>query len=190
MIGRDTEFDAGGDFSLIDLPRIEPIDDPHAYLQAAVRWHFSPDTGSRYWLKRAEMLDFNPLTDVKTFEDLALFPNIVDELRDVDVRDLVPAGYGPNAPMPAVYESGGLDDLVNEPTVTNVYSGHHPTYEWTAPDPPRRLPGRLPDGQQGLHPRLTSTSNRRSGLTSPDMPFLAADATRQFRANASEDIAS
>ncbi|MDT5355343.1 MAG: hypothetical protein QOJ56_3875 [Mycobacterium sp.] len=28
-----------------------------------------------------------------------------------------------------------LDDLVNEPTVTNVYSGHHPTYEWT-PDIP------------------------------------------------------
>jgi hypothetical protein len=140
--------------------------------------------------QRVKALDFHPLTDVTTFEDLVLFPNIVDELRDVDVRDLVPAGYGPNAPMPAVYESGGLDDLVNEPTVTNVYSGHHPTYEWTAPDPPRRLPGRLPDGQQGLHPRLTSTSNRRSGLSSPDLPFLAADATRQFRANASEDIAS
>jgi acyl-CoA reductase-like NAD-dependent aldehyde dehydrogenase len=28
-----------------------------------------------------------------------------------------------------------LDDLVNEATVTNVYSGHHPTYEWT-PDIP------------------------------------------------------
>ena len=75
------------DFSLIDLPRTEPIDDPPAYLRAAVRWHFSPETGSRYWLTRAKALDFNPLTDVKTFEDLALFPNIVDELRDVDVVD-------------------------------------------------------------------------------------------------------
>jgi len=26
---------------------------------------------------------------------LALFPNFVDELREVAVRDLVPAGYGP-----------------------------------------------------------------------------------------------
>jgi hypothetical protein len=52
-----------------------------------VRWHFSPETGSGYWLTRAKALDFNPLTDVKTFEDLALFPNIVDELRDVDVVD-------------------------------------------------------------------------------------------------------
>ena len=48
------------DFSLIDLPRIEPIDDPRAYLQAAIQWHFGPDTGSRYWLKRVEALDFNP----------------------------------------------------------------------------------------------------------------------------------
>jgi hypothetical protein len=38
------------DFSLIDLPRTKPIDDPHSYLQAALRWHFSPDTGSPYWL--------------------------------------------------------------------------------------------------------------------------------------------
>jgi phenylacetate-coenzyme A ligase PaaK-like adenylate-forming protein len=95
------------DFSLIDLPRTEPIGDPQAYLQAALRWHFRPDTGSPYWLKRARALDFDPLTDVKTFEDLALFPNIVDELRDVPVRDLVPAGYGPNPPTPAVFESGG-----------------------------------------------------------------------------------
>jgi hypothetical protein len=57
--------------------------------------------------QRVKALDFHPLTDVTTFEDLALFPNIVDELRDVDVRDLVPAGYGTNAPIPAVYESGG-----------------------------------------------------------------------------------
>jgi hypothetical protein len=60
-------------FSLIDLPRSEPIDDPTAYLQAAVRWHFSPETGSPYWLKSATALDFDPLTDVKTFEDLGLF---------------------------------------------------------------------------------------------------------------------
>ncbi|HEY0689882.1 MAG TPA: hypothetical protein VGD71_12680 [Kribbella sp.] len=31
----------------------------------------------------------------------------MDELRDVDVRDVAPAGYGPNPPIPAVYESGG-----------------------------------------------------------------------------------
>jgi phenylacetate-coenzyme A ligase PaaK-like adenylate-forming protein len=95
------------DFSLIDLPRSEPVDDPQAYLRSALQWHFGPETGSPYWLKRAETLDFDPLTDIKTFEDLALFPNLVDELRDVPVRDLVPTGYGPNPPTPSVFESGG-----------------------------------------------------------------------------------
>jgi phenylacetate-coenzyme A ligase PaaK-like adenylate-forming protein len=95
------------DYSLIDLPRTELIDDQEAYLRQAVRWHFSPQTGSPYWLERAKTLDFDPLTDVKTFEDLALFPNIVDELRDVSVREMVPAGYGPTPPSPTIYESGG-----------------------------------------------------------------------------------
>src|SRR5260221_11519324 len=116
MIARDTEVDAGGDSSLLDLPRTEPIDDPQAYLRAAIQWHFSPETGSRYWLKRADALDFNPLTDVKTFEALALFPNIVDELRDVAVRDLVPAGYGPNPPTPVVSETSGTTAAPNRPT--------------------------------------------------------------------------
>jgi phenylacetate-coenzyme A ligase PaaK-like adenylate-forming protein len=76
-------------------------------LRAVIQWHFSPQTGSAYWLERAKTLDFNPLIDVKTFEDLALFPNIVDELRGVPVRDMVPAGYGPTPPTPTIYESGG-----------------------------------------------------------------------------------
>jgi hypothetical protein len=41
-----------------------------------------------HWLRRVKALDFDPLTDVKTFEDLALFPNVVDALRDVLVRDI------------------------------------------------------------------------------------------------------
>lgn len=95
------------DFSILDLPRHDPIADPDEYLRAAVQWHFGPDTGSRFWLRRAETLDFDPLTEVTTFADLARFPNTVDELRDVPVRDLVPAGYGSNPPTPLVFESGG-----------------------------------------------------------------------------------
>ncbi|MFJ9891225.1 hypothetical protein ACIQRW_36050 [Streptomyces sp. NPDC091287] len=33
-----------------------------------------------FWLKRVEGLDFDPLTDVRDFDDLSLFPNVVDEL--------------------------------------------------------------------------------------------------------------
>ena len=100
----DTMTDS--DWAALDLPRLAPIEDPDAYLRAALRWHFGSDTGSPYWLARAKGLDFNPLTDVKSFADLTLFPNIVDELRDVPVEDLVPAGYGASPPL-TIWESGG-----------------------------------------------------------------------------------
>ena len=82
------------DFSVLDLPRTDSVEDPQAYLRAAVQWHFSSATGSPYWLRRAKSLGFDPLTDVKSFDDLALFPNVVDELREV----LRCKGRGANAP--------------------------------------------------------------------------------------------
>lgn len=89
---------------------LDPARDPENaddYLRAAVAWHFGEETGSVFWLQRAEKLDFDPLTDVKTYEDLEMFPNVVDELRHVPVEDLVPRGYGPNPPAPKVFETGG-----------------------------------------------------------------------------------
>jgi hypothetical protein len=115
------------DFSLLDLPRPAPIEDPEAYLQAAVRWHFSPQTGSRFWLQQAKSLDLDPITDVKTFEDLALFPNIVDELREVAVGDLIPAGYGPKPPNPRVFESGGTTGAPKRVTSCRTGTGRPST---------------------------------------------------------------
>lgn len=87
-------------------PSTDPSD-PEEYLRTAIRWHFGNDTGSPFWLRRAALLDFDPITDVRTFDDLRLFPNIVDELRMVPVEDLIPRGYGPKTGAPRVFESGG-----------------------------------------------------------------------------------
>ena len=95
------------DFSLLDVPRSVRIEDPEAYLHAAMSWHFGEDTGSPFWLRIARRLDFNPVTDVRTFTDLRLFPNLVNELRDVPVEDLIPRGYGSPPPLPQIFESGG-----------------------------------------------------------------------------------
>jgi phenylacetate-coenzyme A ligase PaaK-like adenylate-forming protein len=98
------------DFSLLDVPRSVPIDDPEAYLRAAMAWHFGEDTGSPFWLCTAQTLNFNPLTDIQTFPDLRLFPNLLSELRSVPVEDLIPRGYGAQgsqAPLPQIFESGG-----------------------------------------------------------------------------------
>ena len=95
------------DFSLLDVPRSAPVDDPEAYLRAAIAWHFGEETGCAFWLRAARTLDFNPLTDVNTFADLRLFPNLLNELRNVPVEDLIPRGYGSPPPMPQIFESGG-----------------------------------------------------------------------------------
>jgi phenylacetate-coenzyme A ligase PaaK-like adenylate-forming protein len=95
------------DYSLLDVPRDSPPPDPEAYLRTAIAWHFGADTGSAFWLRAAETLDFDPLTDVATFADLRRFPNVVDQLRGVPVEDLIPRGYGSPAPIPRIFESGG-----------------------------------------------------------------------------------
>lgn len=92
--------------SLLDLPLGTKVD-PGAFIHAAMEWHFNPETGSVYWLERAKSLDFDPRKDIKSIEDLTLFPNIVNELRDVRVEDLIPRGYGPHPDVVGVYESGG-----------------------------------------------------------------------------------
>lgn len=102
MIGGMTDID----FSLLDVPRSAPVQDPEAYLRAAIAWHFSEDTGSTFWLRMASTLNFNPLTDVNTFTDLRLFPNLVNKLRSMRVEDLIPRGYG-SPPLPQIFESGG-----------------------------------------------------------------------------------
>jgi phenylacetate-coenzyme A ligase PaaK-like adenylate-forming protein len=95
------------DFSLLDVPRSAPIDDPEAYLRAAIAWHFGEDTGCPFWLQAARTLNFNPLTDISTFTDLRLFPNVLNELRNVPVEELIPRGYGSPPPLPQIFESGG-----------------------------------------------------------------------------------
>ena len=90
----------------LDVP-VPDVPDVDELVRAAVRWHFDSATGSPFWVRRAATLGFDPLTEVDTLADLAMFPNVVDELRDVPVRDLVPRGYGDVPEIVAVFESGG-----------------------------------------------------------------------------------
>ncbi|MGW6908560.1 phenazine antibiotic biosynthesis protein [Streptomyces sp. NPDC054940] len=92
--------------TVLDTPTGDGVD-PGEFIRAAMRWHFDRRTGSPFWLARARTLDFDPLTDVKGVDDLALFPNVCDELRDVRVEDLVPRGYGDKPDVCGFFESGG-----------------------------------------------------------------------------------
>src|SRR5437879_6081721 len=78
-------------------------------VREVVRWHFSPDTGTPFWLERAKSFKFNPLKDVQGFDDLKRFGFFEDDwLRGapgLDIRRWVPRGY---AGKPVyVFETGG-----------------------------------------------------------------------------------
>ncbi|HET9257063.1 MAG TPA: hypothetical protein VFO16_17950, partial [Pseudonocardiaceae bacterium] len=110
--------------NVLDLP-IDARPDPDEFVRAAMEWHFNPQTGSAYWLRRAETLPFDPRADVTSVEDLALFPNIVDELRDVRVEDLIPRGYGPDPGIVGVYESGGTTGAPKRVVVLRDWWNQH-----------------------------------------------------------------
>ena len=50
-----------------------------AHVRDIVRWHFSPDTGTPFWLERAKSFKFDPLKDVQVFDDLKLFGLFEDD---------------------------------------------------------------------------------------------------------------
>jgi phenylacetate-coenzyme A ligase PaaK-like adenylate-forming protein len=88
----------------------EHVQKARAALDAAayelVQWHFSESTGCPFWLEKAGSLKFNPLKEVKSFDDLKKFPPFEDDwLRGGPVRRWVPRGL---EGKPAyVFETGG-----------------------------------------------------------------------------------
>jgi phenylacetate-coenzyme A ligase PaaK-like adenylate-forming protein len=91
---------------ILDLPHhVQP--EPDEFIRAAMEWHFNPETGSPYWVERARSLDFDPRVDVRSHEDLKLFPNVAAEFREVRAEALIPRGYGSKPDVVGIFESGG-----------------------------------------------------------------------------------
>jgi phenylacetate-coenzyme A ligase PaaK-like adenylate-forming protein len=77
-----------------------------AHVAETVAWHFHDSTGCPFWLDFKSRLKFDPLKEVRSFEDLRKFPPFEDEwLRGGPVRRWIPKGL---AGKPAyVFETGG-----------------------------------------------------------------------------------
>ncbi|MFJ9034304.1 hypothetical protein ACIRQP_38810 [Streptomyces sp. NPDC102274] len=80
--------------------------DLDAWTRRMMRWHFSPETGSTFWVSRKDALGFDPIVDINGFADLELF-GLFDkgELRAAHARDLRPRGYH-DRPF-RIFETGG-----------------------------------------------------------------------------------
>ncbi|MBM3749665.1 MAG: long-chain fatty acid--CoA ligase [Acidimicrobiia bacterium] len=77
-----------------------------AHVREIVQWHFTPETGTPFWLDFASKLDWDPRKEIRTYEDLDRFGFFEDEwLRGGPVRRWVPKGYA-NRPI-YTFETGG-----------------------------------------------------------------------------------
>src|ERR1043165_3833847 len=64
------------------------------HVREIVKWHFSPETGSPFWLDWAKKAGWNPVAEVKCFADLLRFPHFQDEwLRDLPNEVWVPKQF-------------------------------------------------------------------------------------------------
>ena len=66
-----------------------------AHTVEIVKWHFSPDTGSPFWLNWAKEAGWNPAEEISCFDDIITkFPHFQDEwLRDMPNEIWRPKAY-------------------------------------------------------------------------------------------------
>ena len=81
-----------------------------AHVREIVQWHFSPETGSPFWLDWAQKAGWNPATAVKGFADIQKFPHFQDEwLRDLQPEVWVPKKFQ-SRPF-NIFETGGTTGM-------------------------------------------------------------------------------
>jgi len=81
-----------------------------SHLQEIVHWHFSPETGSPFWLNWAAKAGWDPRTEIKTVADLQKFPHFEDEwLRDLQPEVWVPKAFA-GRPF-NIFETGGTTGM-------------------------------------------------------------------------------
>ncbi|MCA9149360.1 MAG: hypothetical protein KDA92_08685 [Planctomycetales bacterium] len=105
--------------------------DAHAY--DIVQWHFHESTGCPFWLEKKRELNFDPLKEVKGFEDIRKFPAFEDEwLRGGPVRRWVPQGL---AGKPVyVFETGGTTGIPKSRMVIDDFRTDYELFSETLPD--------------------------------------------------------
>lgn len=104
-----------------------------AHVVETVAWHFSDLTGCPFWLEFKTKLKFNPVTDVRSFDDLRKFPEFEDEwLRGGPVRRWVPKGLA-NKPV-YVFETGGTTGVPKSRIAIDDFRTDYSVFSETLPE--------------------------------------------------------
>ncbi len=104
-----------------------------AHVVDIVQWHFHESTGCPFWLEKKSTFDFDPLKDVRCFDDLKKFPLFEDEwLRGGPVRRWVPRALA-DKPI-YVFETGGTTGIPKSRVVIDDFRIDYELFSETLPD--------------------------------------------------------
>lgn len=96
-------------------------------------WHFDDATGCPFWLEKKSQLKFDPIKDVRSFEDLKKFEPFQDEwLRGGPVRRWVPKGFS-DKPV-YVFETGGTTGIPKTRVAIEDFRTDYSLFSETLPD--------------------------------------------------------
>ncbi|MBI1901654.1 MAG: hypothetical protein HYS13_11170 [Planctomycetia bacterium] len=97
------------------------------------QWHFNPATGCPFWLEKARELKFDPLKEVRCFDDLKKFPLFEDDwLRGGPVRRWVPQAFQ-KRPI-YVFETGGTTGVPKSRAACDDFRTDYELFSETLPD--------------------------------------------------------
>ncbi|MEZ6104603.1 MAG: hypothetical protein R3B96_00430 [Pirellulaceae bacterium] len=98
-----------------------------------VAYHFHDSTGCPFWLEKKRELKFDPLKEVRCYDDLKKFPEFQDEwLRGGPIRRWVPQGH---AGKPVyVFETGGTTGIPKSRMVIDDFRTDYELFSHTLPD--------------------------------------------------------
>ena len=98
-----------------------------------IQYHFHDSTGCPFWLDKKSELDFDPLTDIKCYDDLKKFPLFEDDwLRGGPISRWVPKGH---AGKPVyVFETGGTTGIPKSRMVIDDFRIDYEMFSETFPD--------------------------------------------------------
>lgn len=104
-----------------------------SWVREIIEWHFSAETGCPFWLDYASKLDWDPLREIRGYNDLARFGLFQDEwLRGGPVRRWVPKAYA-DRPI-YVFETGGSTGVPKSRISINDFRIDYEAFSATLPD--------------------------------------------------------
>jgi phenylacetate-coenzyme A ligase PaaK-like adenylate-forming protein len=118
------------DLNTLETKARETLD---AHTHEIVQWHFHESTGCPFWLEKKSELKFDPLTEIRVFEDLKKFPLFEDEcLRGGPMSRWVPRGL---AGKPVyVFETGGTTGIPKSRMVIDDFRTDYEMFSDTLPE--------------------------------------------------------